>query len=297
MAYLQRLTYWLIAAAVYVLFGAITEVHAAAPLVKYRQQGFQPYTYHDAIQAACDQFGQLYATSQQGQYISSPNCAMAGNNYNILTNVTFIDDDGVQRTAGQFTAGYRTYVCFEAPNVEVAANATCQEAPPDCEATQGQIVGPVTLFTGQTAQPLYCLQGCQYAQHSKTPPYINCGDSGAMICKYQSDVDYIGVGTDCSPSENLPAPPSDPPCPSCDCVESGGGWAPDAVNGLSVCLPRGAPGTDPIKTELPPTTKKETPAPTPENPNPEPVETVTPGPVITLRPPPAGAPAGSPPRS
>jgi hypothetical protein len=77
-------------------------------------------------------------------------------------------------------------------------------------------------------------------------------------------------------------------------LEKGQSWG--TFNGVVTCYPIGSAGSNPVtKPSKPPETTTTTPAPTAENPNPEPVTTTTNAPVITVTPPPAGSPAGTPP--
>lgn len=174
-------------------------------------------------------------------------------------------------------------------------DGSCQ-APP-CESGRVLDTGLYNDSNGDGITPTTCISGCTANFTPTGAPALHCSFGGDLgTCSYATPGDYIDSGNSCSsgnpPGDKVPKP-RNPPCPACDCMESGGSWG--TVNGVGVCAPRGAPGTKPITTQPPPKTETTTPAPTPENPNPTPTTTVIPVPTVTEIPAPAGSPPGTPP--
>lgn len=148
--------------------------------------------------------------------------------------------------------------------------------PPECESGCNGACGSYKTFKGLRSRA--CIDGCIYKLGAGLSVSLSTGETSAG-----HDV-RDNTGESCEGVEDTPTPPN--PCPECECQKQGKSWA--SMNGTTVCLNPGTPGSQPVTKQDPPQTKTETPAPTPENPNPEPVTTETPSPVITITPSPGG---------
>lgn len=303
----QRMLYALLFMATFFMATSFTNANAA-PVVEYPYfQAFytsvQPSSgYRSTYQQVCQDYMQNYVNSGGRSDPQMTSCTLsylaAPNDYdNILVSFTY-HNDGFNRTdtITNHSAGRIRYFCYgEYPNGQQRTKSytDCTTAPPPpCE--DGRVLDQGN-YESDTV-PIACISGCQALKVSDGAPYLSCGFAdGFGSCNYVYPAKYIDTGAQCNP-ENPPteAPPPQPDCPRCDCYAAGNSWG--EVNGVGMCVPRGTPGSDPVKTPLsPPKIETTTPAPTPENPNPQPVETVTPPPVYTVNPPPVGSPPNSPP--
>ena len=158
------------------------------------------------------------------------------------------------------------------------ADGSCSAPPPpECEPGCNGACGSTKRFLNFRTRA--CIDQCIYKLGSGIGVATTDGN-----WYYSHDV-RDNTGVSCTPDmdNSLPDPQ---PCPECECAKQGKSWA--SMNGTTVCLNPGTPGSQPVTKQDPPETKTETPAPTPENPNPEPVTTETPAPIITIMPNPAG---------
>lgn len=240
-------------------------------------------TQHSSIEAACkdSSFGNNSRYVYTGFQVNSSD--------NALRNCMFSLDGAA--TQSRHTVSKFPSVC--GADNPADSDGICVPKPPDC--IDGRILehGPFADSDGDGALPaVSCIRGCRaLLTGGGGPPEMDCSIGGAGtigVCTYVLPGNYMDVGEACSP-DNQPTktPPADRgPCPSCDCMKSGGSWG--QFNGVDRCMPRGAAGTLPVKTTPAPTIKEEKPKPTPENPNPDPTKTVTPSPTVTVIPNPNG---------
>ena len=224
-----------------------------------------------------------------------------GNCINNMHSSQFLAIGMVTQCKGSFFNNYR----FDVPNNEYATcrytvpcpdgqirkdDGSCSVPPVVCQQGRVLLSGPFSDDDGDgRLQPLACIEGCYAHLTGGGPPEMSCGMGESIgVCYYVLPGDYIDQGESCSPDDKpVKDPPADrPPCPACDCMQSGGSWG--QINGVDACMPRGAPGTMPVQTKPAPTIKEDKPKPTPENPDPETTRTVTPSPVVTVTPNPKG---------
>ncbi|MCB5187585.1 hypothetical protein LG200_06135 [Methylobacillus caricis] len=180
-----------------------------------------------------------------------------------------------------------------APQVRNQTTGACEDPPAVCQAGRILLTGPFSDTDGDGSIPSSsCISGCRATLTGGGAPQINCSIGGAGsvgICGYVYPGNYVDTGSNCSDGETAPPkepPANKPPCPACDCMESGGSFG--QVQGVDVCLPKGTPGTLPVQTTPPPKVTETKPPATPENPDPDPVKTIEPQPTVTVIPNPGG---------
>lgn len=260
----------------------------------------QWYNLHDAAKtpnisrkAACENFVWVRSPTSTWTYTwSSSSCVASSGGISGVQAVQSCPA-GISMvflaSTGNDQAVCRFPTACDPPNVR-QIDGSC--VAPKCIAGRILLSGPFADTDGDGKIPGgSCISGCSTALKNGGPPQINCSVGGAGtvgICTYVYPGDYEDTGTECQGSTAPPKDPpaNSPPCPQCDCMNSGGSWG--QLQGVDVCVPRGTPGSLPVQTKPPPTIKEEKPAPTPENPDPDPVETVTPSPVVTVTPSPTG---------
>lgn len=155
-------------------------------------------------------------------------------------------------------------------------DGTCANPPVECTPGCNGACGSYRSFRGFRTRT--CIDSCIYKLGAGISVTLSTGET-SVGHDVRENTGQSCEGIDDSP--NLPTP-----CPECECQKQGKSWA--SMNGSTVCLAPGTPGSQPVTKQDPPQVKTETPAPTPENPNPEPVTTETPSPIITITPNPAG---------
>ena len=266
-----------------------SSVQAEDVLMKFSYQGVGPYESREEVCLA-------YMHPSWGSYRWSN-----GSCVNNMHSSQFLAIVMSSVCNGQFFNNYRfsaiddryatcRYVnpCPE-PQVRNPDNGACEAPPPpSCEPGCNGACGSYMPFTAKGSQS--CINNCYYTLEGSFAVVTGNGQT-----VYWNDVGP-NTGVSCTePDDETPGDDGDPPkadlpdpCPECECAKKKMSWG--EVNGAIVCVKPGTPGSKPVETANPPTTKTETPAPTPENPNPDPVTTVTPSPVITITP---GSGAGS----
>lgn len=155
-------------------------------------------------------------------------------------------------------------------------DGSCAIPPVECTPGCNGACGSYKSFKGFRTRT--CIDSCIYKLGAGIAVTLSTGET-SVGHDVRENTGQSCEGIDDSP--NLPTP-----CPECECQQQGKSWA--SMNGTTVCMNPGTPGSQPVTKQDPPETKTETPAPTPENPNPEPVTTETPAPIITITPNPAG---------
>ena len=275
------------------LLSGVVHAETMPAVVEYQVQN---YGWHTTKEAACaTAIGQSFGGGTLvNAVLNSGSCAVT---YSFGGGaVISIAEHSVCPSSGGWSVltGTSPLMCSrpDCPSGQVRQPGGSCSVPPNCQLGRVLLSGPFSDDDGDgRLMPLACISGCYAHLTNSGPPEMDCsmGGGGTIgICTYVLPGDYIDQGESCSPDEKPVKQPPDErgPCPECDCMKAGKSWG--QVNGVDVCLPRGAPGTKPVQTKPAPTIKEEKPKPTPENPNPEATRTVTPAPIVTVTPNPKG---------
>lgn len=135
---------------------------------------------------------------------------------------------------------------------KVLQNGSCTDAP-DPVCTPGNVVESFDLANGAALDiQTVCANKCNAPRKdTPLPPVCYPAQDGIPAgCLNPTRADFITDGGKCTPSNTgtvnpspLPTLPS--PCPACDCLKQGKSYG--TVNGATVCVGAGSPGSAPIK--------------------------------------------------